>query len=245
MYGKNPIRKPSAYERGLYRVQSIFYTIQGEGPFAGIPAVFVRLAGCNLRCHFCDTDFESGFHNVMSAEALAARCAEMNKAKRLIVITGGEPFLQDLKPFLQTPEAKAVHVQIETAGTVWQEDLLEAVSWQLLPAPTPGAVSIVVSPKTGTVRQEIDQFALAYKYVVAEGSCCEADGLPIVGTQIEGRVMTLSRPSRKVVPTPIYIQPMDVGIPRKNEANMRYAAALCMDYGYHLSIQTHKIVGLE
>jgi len=59
MFGTNPLSKPIESD-GLYlEVQDIFSTIQGEGPFAGKPAVFLRLAGCNLRCFFCDTDFES------------------------------------------------------------------------------------------------------------------------------------------------------------------------------------------
>lgn len=53
MFGQNtPRRRESG---GLLQVQDVFYTIQGEGPFAGRTAVFIRLTGCNLRCWFCDT----------------------------------------------------------------------------------------------------------------------------------------------------------------------------------------------
>jgi 7-carboxy-7-deazaguanine synthase len=58
VYGKNPVRKQELTEDGSLDVVDIFPTIQGEGPNAGRPAVFVRLWGCNLTCSFCDTDFE-------------------------------------------------------------------------------------------------------------------------------------------------------------------------------------------
>ena len=59
MFGKNPIRKAIFDNADFYEVQEIFLTIQGEGPYAGTPAIFIRLGGCNLACNFCDTEFES------------------------------------------------------------------------------------------------------------------------------------------------------------------------------------------
>lgn len=59
MLGQNPIRPPITGDGTQLFVQSIFPTIQGEGPAAGIPSVFIRLGGCNLACSFCDTEFES------------------------------------------------------------------------------------------------------------------------------------------------------------------------------------------
>ncbi|HEY6020017.1 MAG TPA: 7-carboxy-7-deazaguanine synthase QueE, partial [Candidatus Paceibacterota bacterium] len=59
MFGQNPV-SPIRHDKESFLVKDIFYTIQGEGPYAGRPAVFVRLGGCNLRCAFCDTDFSNG-----------------------------------------------------------------------------------------------------------------------------------------------------------------------------------------
>ena len=59
MFGKNPIRPPEKGDGSILFVQEIFPTLQGEGPLAGVPAVFLRLGGCNLACSFCDTEFES------------------------------------------------------------------------------------------------------------------------------------------------------------------------------------------
>ncbi|MDE6629453.1 MAG: 7-carboxy-7-deazaguanine synthase QueE, partial [Muribaculaceae bacterium] len=74
----------------MMRVNEIFYSIQGEGAHTGVPAVFVRLSGCNLRCPFCDTDFNSG--EEMTSEEIAA--AVNAYPARHVIITGGEPTLQ-------------------------------------------------------------------------------------------------------------------------------------------------------
>ena len=59
MFGKNPKRPPEKGDGSLLQVVEIFPTLQGEGPFVGQPAVFLRLGGCNLACDFCDTEFEA------------------------------------------------------------------------------------------------------------------------------------------------------------------------------------------
>ena len=59
MFGKNKILKPEIHDGNNLDVQEIFPTLQGEGPYAGWPAVFIRLGGCNLACDFCDTEFET------------------------------------------------------------------------------------------------------------------------------------------------------------------------------------------
>src|SRR5882672_1009504 len=86
-------------------VASIFHTLQGEGPLAGRPAVFVRLAKCQLRCSFCDTFFEKG--SWMTPDSILARALtlavnrdplhaeDVNPLRKLaLIITGGEPMLQ-------------------------------------------------------------------------------------------------------------------------------------------------------
>lgn len=72
------------------KINEIFYSLQGEGRYAGTPAVFVRFSGCNLRCGFCDTSHDSGVD--MTCEEIVDHI-ERYPAKR-VILTGGEPTLQ-------------------------------------------------------------------------------------------------------------------------------------------------------
>lgn len=97
-----------------YRINEIFYSLQGEGAFTGTPAVFVRFSGCNRSCPFCDTDFDG--YTVMTARQIAERVAAY-RAKR-VILTGGEPLLQvDAELIEALHEADCV-LHIETNGTL-------------------------------------------------------------------------------------------------------------------------------
>src|ERR1700756_5367366 len=100
MFGTNPQRPIDGGDGRTLAVQSIFYTLQGEGPFSGQPAVFIRLAGCNLACTFCDTDFESGIENRMETDVLIEHVGNLLAASRLVVLTGGEPLRQNVGPLI-------------------------------------------------------------------------------------------------------------------------------------------------
>ena len=76
-----------------YKVNEIFYSLQAEGKNAGTPAVFVRFAGCNLKCPFCDTNHEPFVE--MTKDEIEARVKELDPSgEAIVVITGGEPTLQ-------------------------------------------------------------------------------------------------------------------------------------------------------
>lgn len=95
----------------------LFYSIQGEGARAGSPAVFVRLAGCNLHCRWCDTKYSWGQGADITEEDLDARILSYNSPG--LVITGGEPLLQApaIEKLLSLlPDS--VFVEIETNGTI-------------------------------------------------------------------------------------------------------------------------------
>jgi len=101
------------------RISEVFYSVQGEGRYAGTPSVFVRTTGCNLRCRFCDTPYTSWepegtqqrWQDLL-AEVLVEDCEH-------VVVTGGEPLLQkDVVPFTRALAEAGKFVTIETAGTV-------------------------------------------------------------------------------------------------------------------------------
>lgn len=115
-------------EEPMKRVNEIFCSLQGEGHNTGRAAVFVRFAGCNLRCPFCDTDF-SAFREMTDAEIVSAASAYR---PRLVILTGGEPTLQADAALTAALHAAGFSVAMETNGT--------------RPVP-PGVDWLTVSPK--------------------------------------------------------------------------------------------------
>ena len=99
--------------RKMYKLNEVFYSVQGEGFHAGTPAIFIRFAGCNLNCHFCDTDFTEKMQ--MSKEDILAR---INKyPSKFIVLTGGEPTLQVDEELVQLLKHMGYYVAMESNGT--------------------------------------------------------------------------------------------------------------------------------
>lgn len=216
-------------------VHSIFYTIQGEGPFAGRPAVFIRLGGCNIQCPGCDTEYSAGAKQ-MALEDIAGQALTApidGQPVSLVVITGGEPFRQNITPLCRRLFAGLVrHVQVETNGT-------------LHPSPElPGAVTVVCSPKTPVISPTLAARANAFKYVVSRNDRISATtGLPhgVLGANYPNHV---ARPPAGFDPAAVFIQPMDEQDGPANFRNLTTAATICLRYGYRLSVQLHKLVGL-
>src|SRR4051812_3329404 len=108
------------------RISEIFHSIQGEGKLVGVPSVFVRASGCNLRCVWCDTPYASWKPEGedMTAAAIAARVLEYRV--RHVVLTGGEPLIMpDVEELCAELRGamlfgQPMHITIETAATVWK-----------------------------------------------------------------------------------------------------------------------------
>ena len=106
------------------KIIEIFYSLQGEGFLAGLPSVFVRLAGCPLRCRWCDTkyawDKEAG--RQYSTDEIVRTLQEW--PCRFVVITGGEPMVDsDLPQLVRELKAVGKHITIETAGIAYIPDM--------------------------------------------------------------------------------------------------------------------------
>ena len=97
----------------VFRVNNIFYSLQGEGRNTGRAAVFIRFAGCNLRCSFCDTEFNT--YREMSGEDILATIG--NYPSRFVVLTGGEPTLQVDGAFVDLLHQQGYEVAMESNGT--------------------------------------------------------------------------------------------------------------------------------
>lgn len=244
MFGNNRIEKADHSDGSSLDVIDIWYTIQGEGPWAGLPAVFVRLAGCNLACTFCDTDFETN-RKRMTVEAIVAKALSLfpTWCGMRVVLTGGEPFRQNICPLilaLNKAGGDGCRVQIETAGTL----TLNPQAMSLLFGGSRTNL-IVVSPKTAKIDPLIEKYAYCYKYIVRAGD--QNHFTPQQSTQGLAVVKPLFCPKTTPlgpIDSVIYVQPMDEQDEVKNRANAEHTARLAMKHNLRISIQMHKICGV-
>lgn len=104
------------------KISEIFPSVQGEGLRQGEPTIFVRLAGCHLRCPFCDTKQAWTGGRKMPIARIAARVARLRKSQpaEWIVLTGGEPLLQDVGPLARLLKSDAWKIQVETNGVFYR-----------------------------------------------------------------------------------------------------------------------------
>ncbi len=102
------------------KIAEIFYSIQGEGALVGVPSVFVRTSGCNLRCTWCDTPYTSWQPEGqdMTLDGMVSAVAEYRVSH--VVVTGGEPMIApQIAELTAALRSAGMHITIETAGTVY------------------------------------------------------------------------------------------------------------------------------
>ena len=103
------------------RISEIFYSIQGEGRLLGVPSVFVRTSGCNLRCRWCDTPYTSWKPEGKSWSVKNILAEVAKYPTRHVVITGGEPLLAlDIEELTLQLRQRGAHITIETAATIYK-----------------------------------------------------------------------------------------------------------------------------
>ena len=107
----------------LYKVNDIFYSLEGEGRWVGFPTIFVRMSKCNLDCLYCDENFDN--YTRMSAKDIIDKIEEY-PAKR-VRITGGEPMLENLTELMKELYFKCKYVAIETNGTIYDDNVFTSV----------------------------------------------------------------------------------------------------------------------
>ena len=227
---QQPITPQDLTQKKL-RVNEIFNSIQGEGPWSGHSVVFLRLSGCNLCCTWCDTEYTTSI--IMTLPRILRRIdsvCEMDMATR-VVITGGEPFTQNLVPLINALYDRGTAIQIETNGTL----------------SNPGfpfeKVTLVCSPKAGRIHPDIVEHCYAFKYVVAAGEINHLTGLPSTSTQENG-----SRPPPvppEILRAAIWLMPRDGWNDSEQHRNEKVAIEMCHLFGYRLSMRLHKILGLR
>lgn len=235
MFGKNPVAKQHLDDGLTLRVVSgsPWPTIQGEGPYAGHPAIFIRLHGCSLRCTFCDTNFSNPEDPTISIDDLTQQVIEIKSKEKLVVITGGEPFLQNILPLCIQLKQAGFTVQIETYGGYWLDGIAQVAE-------------IVCSPKTPIIHPMIRQKAIAFKYVISGGMAYVDDDrafgyVPITATQPGTRPARLALPREDA---PVYLSPCDEYDEGRNAFNRQLVGELAMRYGAIAGIQLHKFLDL-
>src|SRR5215211_2456212 len=104
------------------RISEIFFSVQGEGKLTGVPSVFVRASGCNLRCQWCDTPYASW--QPEGEDVSVDRIVEqvVGYPAKHVVLTGGEPMIMpDIGPLCAALKGRGYHITIETAATVYKD----------------------------------------------------------------------------------------------------------------------------
>src|SRR4051812_13823906 len=109
-----------ASKRRALKIAELFYSIQGEGALVGVPSVFVRTSGCNLRCEWCDTPYTS-WRPEGTEWTLERIVAEVRAyPARHVVVTGGEPMIaREILTLTERLRDAGLHITIETAGTIF------------------------------------------------------------------------------------------------------------------------------
>ncbi|WP_369310143.1 7-carboxy-7-deazaguanine synthase QueE [Providencia rettgeri] len=221
-----------------YPINEIFQTLQGEGFFTGVPAVFIRLQGCPVGCSWCDTKqtwekeqdkqttlgdialktLDSDSWAMANSDALIQLMQVKQFTAKHIVITGGEPCIYDLTPLTESLERQGYQCQIETSGTY--------------PIQCSEKTWVTVSPKVGmkggleVLAQAVNR-ANEVKHPVAREKDIEA-------------LNTLLALRSSSNPPIVALQPIS-----QKEAATKLCIETCIQRNWRLSIQTHKYLNIQ
>ena len=216
------------------KIAEIFYSVQGEGALVGVPSVFIRTSGCNLRCSWCDTPYTS-WHpegTDLSIDEIVARLDEF-PAARHVVLTGGEPMIAPgIAELSNRMRERGVHITIETAGTVYHDvacDLM-SISPKLSNSTPDGPFRaqherLRIQPETLRLLMSLCDYQL--KFVVAH----ETD----IG-EMRNLIEDLGAQAGKVV-----LMPEGIDGETLNRRGV-WLAEVCKTYGYRFSPSLHVLL---
>jgi organic radical activating enzyme len=208
----------------MLRVNEIFYTIQGEGTHAGTPSVFVRLEGCNLACSFCDTEFNDG--EPRSENWMLHEIKKVGGDCKFIVLTGGEPSMQNIQAFVDLVKKNDYYIMIETNGMY---SLPKNLDW------------VCCSPKINTQSKKfVVRSADEFKFVVPyDGKLPIIEGLKASHFWISPQNQTNINKKRN-------IKVGDRGCSEVSLAAAKYCVNLIKEEPkWKLNLQMHKFIGVE
>jgi len=211
------------------KVNEMFTSIQGEGPSTGVPSHFIRLQGCNLKCAFCDSKYSLGTehdnYKVMDILDFNKEFVKMEKVHPLVknvVITGGEPLLQDINPLLTLLINYGYTIEIETNGTISPSKLyIEKDN-----------IQFNVSPKSGHMKKNIlSEFNslphAIFKFVIEEKTSTYG---------LHKLALELSINKKKV-----WIMP-EGETKAKQNLRMKKVIEDCIHFGFNFSARLHVLV---
>ncbi len=212
------------------KIAEVFYSVQGEGILVGVPSVFVRTSGCNLRCSWCDTPYTSWTPEgtSLAVDEIVARVRQY--PARHVVVTGGEPML-----FAETTElteqlrAARLHITIETAGTVDRgvECDLMSISPKLANSTPEGPWALQhdrLRYQPDVLRRLIARYSFQLKFVIAHESDL---------AEVKAMLADLSAPPERVVLMPEGTTP---GVLAERG---RWLTQICMREGFRYSPRLH------
>jgi len=246
------------HAEGIY-VSSIFRTIQGEGKWAGYPAVFIRLAGCNfgsksVACNSCDTSFQLDKSTAYTATDLFKAIEAHRQPNDILVFTGGEPTLQhnllDLIQIYVSQSHTPPLMQIETNGT--QPSFFNKAKERHLVNYIRTCVSpkaLIKANKYAKPSPIVLKFTDFLKFVITSDETSAHHTVPDWGLELAAKGMRVY-----VSPTAVYNKPYagevssiwDSDLVNKDETskNYAYAAKYALEHNLLLSLQTHLFVGI-
>ncbi len=212
------------------KIAEIFYSIQGEGALLGVPSIFVRTSGCNLRCSWCDTPYTSWYpEGEESSLDEILRLVSAYPAKH-VVVTGGEPMIApEIVALTERLHALNLHITIETAGTVFAPVACDLMSISpKLANSTPEGTWAAKHQRTriqlDVLRQLTARYAHQLKFVVMR-----PDDLD----EISHLVATLNVDRANVILMP---EGIDAGVLRERSV---WLAEICKSEGYRFSPRLH------